>query len=287
MTWLPTPDIQSSPELDFQAIPDATDTSVILQALNGYSVINGCEVTPHTGFDFKVSVSAGQILNVVGGQIQLVQVDAVTELDLSGALPSDRRDIIVVNGDGVVSVIQGTACGTANWVFSNYPPNLPPVKPVCPTGYVELAEVSVPAGLGAISAPYIYDKRVSIANMLFLGVTDGEPETGSFVAGNWMLDPTNRLFWFYTDDSVWISLGATGPAGATGPTGATGSTGATGPIGGTGGTGGAGPVGPTGSTGPTGPTGGTGGSGAAGSQGPTGATGPTGPSAIYFRSMFS
>lgn len=148
---LTIPNIESSPTFDAQAVPDATDWNAVVLAENATAVLSGCAVTPHGG-DMNVSVASGTV-EVAG---VLVTVNSVASLAVGAASATDRKDIVVVNNSGTVSVVAGTACGTAGWVRTSV--GLPPVKPAIPANSVLLAEVYVASTTTVIASGNLIDK---------------------------------------------------------------------------------------------------------------------------------
>lgn len=146
------PTIQSAPTYDAQAYSDLTDwsASVALGQLNG--VISGGVASAGTGL--AVNVSA--LTAVAAGMI--ITAGAVTNLALTAASATDRRDIIVCSSGGTISAVAGTACGTLGWTRAST--GLPPVKPSIPAGSILLDEVYVPGNASSLSAGNLIDKTV-------------------------------------------------------------------------------------------------------------------------------
>jgi hypothetical protein len=152
---LTVPNIESGPTFDAQAITDSTDQAARDGAPAGTGVVSGCGVTPHTGSDMNVAIAAGVVL-VAGVS---VTVAAVTSTAVGAASTYDRKDIVVVNSSGVVSVVAGTPCATAGWTLSSAPA-APPVKPAIPSSSVLLGEIYVAHATTAIATGNILDKTM-------------------------------------------------------------------------------------------------------------------------------
>ena len=160
MTWT-IPNIQSitngSNGFDAQTIPDfLTDDAIPNAGDQGTGVLNGCGVTPQGSPNMTVQVAAGNV--VINGLV--VPVASVGSLSISAADATDRKDIVVVNNAGTVSVTNGTDCGTAGWIRTST--NLGPVKAAIPANSVVLAEIYI-EGSGAtattaVAAINIVDK---------------------------------------------------------------------------------------------------------------------------------
>lgn len=185
------PNVESSPTYPAQAVPDQTDLQIVAALGNQTGVkpaTHQCLVSPGSGY--SVNVDSGTIY-VAGTS---VSVSAVTNLAPSAAPSSgagDRRDIVVVNSSGTVSITAGTPCGTSNWTADDGLLGLnPPAKPAIPSNSCVLGEIYIPGGWGSTS----------------------------LASGN-LIDKTSLLT---------ATAGATGPAGPTGATGATGAAGAAG-----------------------------------------------------------
>ena len=146
---LTIPNIESNPTYDAQSVPDFTDWTA-LNALNqGTAVISGMQVTP----------SAGMTVNVASGQYTInntAQKYAGGTLTISGAAAFDRKDIIVANISGVVSIVSGTNSTVSGWTRAST--FLPPVKPSIPANAVVLSEVYVGASTTTIAVSNLIDK---------------------------------------------------------------------------------------------------------------------------------
>lgn len=150
------PNIETSPTFDAQSVVDSTDESCIVAANNGTGVISGCGVVAQGTPNMTVQVGSGTV-RVAGAP---VGVSSVGSLTIGAASATDRKDIVVVNNAGTVSVVAGTACGTAGWTRSSA--GLPPVKPAIPANSVLLAEVYVASTTTSIPNANIVDKTLII-----------------------------------------------------------------------------------------------------------------------------
>lgn len=132
-----------------QGMLDTGDVDILVAADFGTFALSGCAVTPHnSGVDTNVNVAAGQV-SVQGSQ---VAVSAVTNLAVAAGGSQDRVDLVVVDSNGAVSVIAGTAAGTADFALITSDSNGNLTR-------VVLAAVWVPANATSITASNIIDKR--------------------------------------------------------------------------------------------------------------------------------
>jgi hypothetical protein len=136
------PNIETSPTFDGQSVPDATDFQTLALGLNGTGVDNGCGVTAQSSPNMTVQVAAGNVTIIGTG---VVAVAAVTSLAIGSPVTYDRKDIVVVNSSGVVSVVPGSYNTIPGWTRPGA--GLPPVKGAIPANSALLAEVYV-AGTG-------------------------------------------------------------------------------------------------------------------------------------------
>ena len=128
-----------------QARPDKVDFDIIAAAHSGTAVYSGCAVTPHnSGVDLNVAVAAGTVM-IAGASVAVAAAANVTVTAANGANP--RRDLVVVNNAGTVSVTAGVAA-------------VVPCLPNVPANSVALAAVEVPAAATSITAANLTDKRV-------------------------------------------------------------------------------------------------------------------------------
>jgi hypothetical protein len=185
------PNLESSPTFDAQAIGDATDQVAQLALAQQTGVVSGCAVSAQSSPNMTVAVAAGSV--VVGGTA--VAVSAVSSLSIGAASGSDRKDIVVVDNTGTVSVVAGTPCGTAGWSRNTANPftNPPPIKPAIPSSSVLLGEVYVAASTTEIDAGNLIDKTpivvviISDPGRVFLNLFDvtasTDLPTGGFSGG--------------------------------------------------------------------------------------------------------
>jgi hypothetical protein len=132
----------------YQAQVDSRDIDVITAALNGAGVITGGAVTAQTTPNMTVQVAAGIASHVS----TLISFAAVSSLAITAAdATNPRRDLVVVDTAGTVSVKTGTPAGI---------PLLPTFNL---TTEVVLAEVTVPANTTSIPSTHIVDKRMTIS----------------------------------------------------------------------------------------------------------------------------
>lgn len=221
------PTLESSPTFDGQTVPDSTDFALLTGSMDGTGVISGCAVTPHTGSDMNVSIAAGIVL--IAGLPVIVA--AVTSLAVGAASSFDRRDIVVVNSSGTVSVTAGTPCTTAGW--SRTSTSLPPVKQAIPANSTVLAEVYVASATTVIATGNIVDKTtllLSLNNAInrtaSATVTAGEDTafTGSTATQTMTLAATppngtaNRIF-NYSTQNLTVAPGAGATLNTFGTTG--------------------------------------------------------------------
>ena len=156
------PNIEDSPTYQAQAVIDKTDLAAVSQAAQQNGVVSGCLVSAGTGL--SVTVAAGVVV-VAGTSVLVNAVSNVTSLYGGGtwaAAASDRRDIVIVNGSGVVSIVQGTATTESSVPWTTASTKNPPVKPAIPAGCVLLAEVYVPGSAASITAANITDKTTIV-----------------------------------------------------------------------------------------------------------------------------
>lgn len=132
---------------------DATDIAILVAGTNEIGVLTDTSGTFSGG---AVTWTSGMGLSVTAG----TGLSFGTKVTWSAATPTvtassttDRRDLVVVSTAGAVSVVAGTAL-SGGFVA---------VKPALTAGYIALAEVYVPASVGALTAAMLTDKRVGIS----------------------------------------------------------------------------------------------------------------------------
>lgn len=155
-----------------QSAPDNIDFAALVAAAGWSGVVSGCAVTPQSTPNMTVQVASGVV--AIGGVT--VAVSAVSSLTIGAASAADRRDIVVVNSSGVVSVVAGTTAGAVNGVTSS---GHDPGKPAIPASSVILAEVYVAANTTSIAATNIIDKSLPVPTTAPAGLTipSGQPFT--------------------------------------------------------------------------------------------------------------
>ncbi len=158
--------LESSPTFDAQAIPDATDWAALILAVSGTAVINGCTVAANATPSTSVQVAAGKV-TIANTDVTV----AATSVTPTSASSTDRKDIVVVNSSGVVSVVAGTPCGTAGWSRYTTAGNYPPVKPAIPANSVLLAELYVASTTTTFHSYNIIDKTTLV---VFWTVSEAE-----------------------------------------------------------------------------------------------------------------
>lgn len=155
---LTIPDIQNNPTFDGQAAPDSTDWSAIGLGEAGTGVVAGMEVSPDPTPDMGVTVAAG--VYSIGGIEYLFAGGSVA---VGSANLTDRKDIVVINAAGVLDVVPGSPCETANWTRDSIALGFPPpIKPSIPVSNCLLGEIYVAGGVGTITAGCITDKTVNL-----------------------------------------------------------------------------------------------------------------------------
>lgn len=108
------PNVESTPSFNGQANTDATDIAIMAAAANGTGVISGCLVSSPTTAGMAVNVAAGSVC--VQGVIY--NPTAVTNLAVTSASSTDRRDLVVYTVGTGYQVLAGTPTGTSG---ANYP----------------------------------------------------------------------------------------------------------------------------------------------------------------------
>jgi len=128
----------------------------------GYGVLNGLKVIPEAppSMDIEVEIGKAYVADT------LVNKVAVTTLTVTAADPTNpRKDIVVCNSVGTLSIVAGTpeaALPIGNvgiYTLNPEPPSIPATS-------IILGEIWVPAAATEITGSEIYDKRVSIADFL-------------------------------------------------------------------------------------------------------------------------
>jgi len=199
------PDYTSALAFPGEAVQDSTDLAIMAAASAGNFVVSGLTVTPQSTPNMTVAVGGGVIVAANGFPIS---VAAVSSLAVAAATSTDRRDLVVVSKTAVVSVIKGTACGTAGWAPGST--GQPPVKPALPPTAVALREVYVGASTTSITGANLIDKRMfGTQPRVFPSTVPGPPTSGTYPTGAQWLDSTERL-WICTlggTPGTWASTG--------------------------------------------------------------------------------
>jgi hypothetical protein len=181
-------DTETSGTLAESQIAAAITRDTELATVIGERIISGFAVTPHSPEDMKVDVATGAAILAAG-----LFTPAGVELTIPTADASNPRiDIICVADDGTIegptenAALKGTPAGS-------------PVAPSTPSGYLRVAEISVPATDTTIGAAQITDSRTLLTTLVaetiarlaheaqssHLGASVGETNTGT--------DTTKRL----------------------------------------------------------------------------------------------
>ena len=207
-------DLQDSPTYDGQAGLDRCDVAALAAAAQGQGVVTGCGVSQHTGSDYYVNVAAGSV--VINGLLVAVSAVTGTSLGPTTAGTYDRRDIVVVNSSGVVSITAGTQCGTTNWTRSSS--GLPPVKPAIPANSIILGELYIFGGATTVTTAMITDKTARVlgepggllARAMWAPTSAGAYTLVNITTGVTALDSTNLSVTFTGPPSgfVRVHLGA-------------------------------------------------------------------------------
>lgn len=162
----------------------------------GTGVVTGCLVTPTTGM--KVKTSAG---NAAFSAVEFA-VAAATTLTIAAATTHDRKDIIVVNTAGTVSVVKGTACTVATWNATSNA--TPPEEPAVPATSVRLGSVYVVGTANGHGTTTVASTNITDKTALILTSPGGVPSvpallpavtrrtTAALPAGTYTNGPTNN-----------------------------------------------------------------------------------------------
>jgi hypothetical protein len=74
----------------------------------------------------------------------------------------DRKDLVVSNPSGTLSIVQGAQCSVVNWTPGN---GNPPVRAACPSGYIAINEIYVSGGASSLASSNLVDKTLIFANI--------------------------------------------------------------------------------------------------------------------------
>lgn len=149
----------------------SADIDTIAAALAGDGVLSGLGVSAQSTPNMTVAVAAGQAR--IGGYFPFEVGENVTIA--TADTTNDRIDLIVIDYNGVVSRVGGTAAAK-------------PVPPAVPANSLQLAQVYVAAGVTSIVAGAIKDKRPTAIDFFDLAdeFTQGAlVTTGNFGALAW------------------------------------------------------------------------------------------------------
>jgi hypothetical protein len=202
------PNAEQPPTYPAQAVLDATDIGCIVSALGLTGVSNGCAVTAGSGM--KVNVAAGAAL-FAGA---LVPVAAASGVTVAPASTTDRRDAVVVDTTGTVSVLTGTPCPFVNWTTSDGI-NSPPIKPTLTANYVLLADLMVPAAVSSITSAMLFDRTTIILTNPRVAVARQAGSSAPVTTASGLLIPANaqrqqlEIYNNSLTEIVFLSLGST------------------------------------------------------------------------------
>ena len=150
---LTVPNIETAPTFDAQALMDSTDLAAIIASEYGNGVISGCLVTPSSLM--TVTVASGSVL--INNAVVACAGGTVTA---GAASTYDRKDIVVINSSGTISITAGTPCATAGWTQAAS--GAPPVKPSIPANSVILAELYIASTTTTVASGNIIDKTTTV-----------------------------------------------------------------------------------------------------------------------------
>jgi hypothetical protein len=130
------------------------DPNIIRQGIKGYGVYSG--LAPTAGAGLNIAIAAGS------AYFDTVKVTKATSTNvlIATGVTNPRRDIIVMDSAGTISVVQGTAAAVTvsgtDTKFQTFTPYPPP----CPANSILIAEIYVAVGAASFAASDILDKRV-------------------------------------------------------------------------------------------------------------------------------
>jgi len=137
------------------------DLNAMVEALKGNGVLNGLQVTASETPDLYVHVSAGSAF--VNGKY--VEVTSTVDLSITPDSSNPRKDIVVLDENGTVSLVTGTP-EAADPVDETGRKTYAPKPPDIPAGKIILAEIWVPTNATAITNDEIYDRRILINDII-------------------------------------------------------------------------------------------------------------------------
>ena len=160
-----TPTLQGSSTYPGQEYLDATDIAAVVVGLLQTGIVTPTTgiVTLHSaGSTCGIDVAACTILY---GGVEYSYAGTSNYVSSIYGTPTshDRRDLVVLTGASppVLSVVQGTPCGVANWTQASGVSA--PVKPAIPSGSVAIAELYYVGGATSLATGCITDKSVPVA----------------------------------------------------------------------------------------------------------------------------
>jgi parallel beta-helix repeat protein len=131
------------------------DLKALEQAIKGEGVRSGLQVTASTTPDDYVHVAAGEA-NVAG---TIVTKSSTTDLQIpANTSGNPRKDIIVMDSSGTISVVQGTPAPAKPDGYTHWQ-TYEPAPPDIPANSIILAEIWVADGFTSITSSDILDKR--------------------------------------------------------------------------------------------------------------------------------
>ncbi len=139
----------------FQAEIDANDLKILAAGSRGIGFLADMAVTAQGSPNMTVAVTSGTV-QVVGASVVQAAVSSgnVTITTANGANP--RLDLIAVNSSGTKSVVTGT-------------PAAAPVFAAIPASSAIAAAIIVPAGVTSILSTYIYNRDITVPNLISPG----------------------------------------------------------------------------------------------------------------------
>lgn len=160
---LTLPNLQSGPTFDGQSIADAVDFAALVAGTDQNGVVSGGVVTAGTGMAVTIASGAGLFNGTA------FTWSTSTNLAVTAASATDRKDIVVVNTSGTVAVVTGTACGTVGWNRGSV--GFPPVKPNIPANSILLGEIYIAGTTSSMAAGNLIDKSVVVIprSILYIG----------------------------------------------------------------------------------------------------------------------
>lgn len=181
---------------DDQAFPNQADIDALTAGIGGNGVTSGCTVTPQGSPNMTVHVAAGVLS--VGTSAVSVSAGDVT---ISAASSNPRRDLVVSNLSGTLSVVAGTPVAVV--------PTDPTVVPVLPTlssSNIALAAVDVPANTTTITSAEIVDKRVLLSSGIQTVSVDIVKPSDESVANNTLQNDDDFFFTIGANQTWSVSL---------------------------------------------------------------------------------